>query len=80
VTNMLGFSQDYLAALQLTDIGDLVSTFTDLGYQGYRGLGHPDFVARVDLKTPESVSARVYPQEIGRVVVNLVTNACDAMR
>lgn len=80
VTNMLGFSQDYLAALQLTDIGDLVSTFTDLGYQGYRGMGHQDFVARVNVKAPEPVRARVYPQEIGRVVVNLVTNACDAMR
>jgi signal transduction histidine kinase len=80
VTNMLGFSQDYLAALQLTDIGELVSTFTDLGYQGYRGMGHPDFLARVNLKTSEPIAARVYPQEIGRVVVNLVSNACDAMR
>jgi PAS domain S-box-containing protein len=77
VSNMLGYSQGSGRAEE-TDMAELLRTFVDLGYQGYRGSGHPDFHAEVVVDSPP-VTAAIHPQEIGRVIVNLVTNACAAM-
>jgi PAS domain S-box-containing protein len=79
VGNMLGYSREQAGPPLPTDIGALVATFVDLGYQGYRGSGHPEFRAHLTVDAPEDITAVVRPQEIGRVVVNLVSNACDAM-
>jgi PAS domain S-box-containing protein len=78
VTNMLSYSKEQVGAKEMTDVGALVKTFVDLGYQGYRG-SHPDFSASLLVNAPEGLEMLVHPQEIGRVLVNLVTNACDSM-
>ena len=79
VSNMLGYSRAQAGPPIRTDIGQLVATFVDLGYQGFRGSGHTEFRAHLTVDAPEDIVAIVRPQEIGRVVVNLVANACDAM-
>jgi PAS domain S-box-containing protein len=79
VANMLGYSREEAGPPRRTNIGELVATFVDLGYQGYRGSGHQEFRAHLTVDAPEDIMALVRPQEVGRVVVNLVSNACDAM-
>jgi PAS domain S-box-containing protein len=63
----------------LTDLSDLVRTFAEMGYQGFRETGHHDFEAHLDIIVPETSHAVVYPDELGRVVINLVENACASM-
>jgi len=79
VANMLGYSREQAGPPRRTNIGELVATFVDLGYQGYRGSGHQEFTAHLTVDAPEDIVAIIRPQEIGRVVVNLVSNACNAM-
>lgn len=79
VANMLGYSQGRVGPSEWTNIGELVATFVDLGYQGYRGSDHAEFSAELRIEGPDELLALVHPQEIGRVIINLVSNACDAI-
>ncbi len=76
--NMLGYSKGRSTEAQSIDLSNLVKTFADLGYEGYRAAGHWDLTANFVVSVPDHVTADVYPEEIGRVVVNLVTTACAA--
>lgn len=79
VANMLGYSQQQPGPPQATDVGDLVRTFAELGYQGFRGSGHSEFRVRLEVDVLPGVMAMLRPHEIGRVIVNLVDNACHAL-
>ena len=77
-SSMLGYSRGRSTDPELVDVADLTKTFADLGYEGFRAAGHGDFTANFVVSAPDSAMAAVYPEEIGRVVVNLVNNACAA--
>jgi signal transduction histidine kinase len=79
VSSMLGLSSNRAAERHATDVVRLVRTSVKFGYEGYRGTGHSEFRADVTCDTPESLNAEVYADELGRAVINLVTNACASM-
>jgi signal transduction histidine kinase/tetratricopeptide (TPR) repeat protein len=61
-----------------TDINLLVEDNAKLGYQGVRGQ-FPDFVADLQFNLDDKIGKqKVVSQDIGRVIINLVTNACHA--
>ncbi len=61
-----------------TDINLLVEDNAKLGYQGVRGK-FPDFVADLQFDLDDKIGKqKVVSQDIGRVIINLVTNACHA--
>ena len=63
---------------QQTDINALLDQYAGLGYHSARAVD-PDF--QLDLKQdfdPDLGSIEVYPQDMGRVFLNIVSNACDA--
>ncbi len=78
VNSMLGYSRSRAVNADVTDVSGLVKTFADLGYQGYRAAGHDDFTANFVVSAPEKVEVAVFSQELGRVMINLVNNACSA--
>ena len=79
VSSMLGFSQEQAGPPRLTNVKELLDTYVDLGYKGYRGSGHRDFTAQLHVDVEDDLEAVLRAQEMGRVVVNLVGNACDAL-
>lgn len=78
VSSMLGFSDGRTVDAELTDVSDLVKTFSDLGYQGYRAAGRGDFSANFVVSSAQKVEAWIFAKEVGRVMINLVSNACAA--
>jgi PAS domain S-box-containing protein len=78
VSGMLGYSKGHSSDPKDVDLGHLVRTFADLGYQGYRAAGHEDFTANFVVHGTEGALAEVFPDQLARVIVNLVTNACAA--
>ena len=78
VQNLIGQTQGEVGLRQRVDLVELVRAAADLGYQGFRAAGHGDFSAVIRLDAG-AVRADVYPQELSRVVLNLVSNACFAM-
>ena len=79
VSSMLGFSQEQAGPPRRTNVKELLDTYVDLGYKGYRGSGHRDFTAQLHVDVEDDLEAVLRAQEMGRVVVNLVGNACDAL-
>ena len=78
VNSMLGYSRRRAVNAEVTDVSGLVKTFADLGYQGYRAAGHGDFTANFVVSAPDKIEVAVFSQELGRVMINLVNNACSA--
>ncbi len=78
VTNMLRMGRGS-GELQATDINHLVTLHAKLAFQGARSRD-PDLQAELayDLD-PELGEVMVIPQDMGRVVLNLVANACFAV-
>ena len=78
VTNMLRMGRGS-GELQATDINHLVTLHAKLAFQGARSRD-PDLQADLayDLD-PEMGEVMVIPQDMGRVVLNLVANACYAV-
>jgi PAS domain S-box-containing protein len=79
VTAVLNQSERGNLEAKVTNLSELVTRFATVGYQGFLGAGHYDFEARLHIVVPEKSLALVYPQELGRVLINLVENACASM-
>jgi signal transduction histidine kinase/PAS domain-containing protein len=79
VSSMLGLSSNRAAERYRTDVVRLLRTSVKFGYEGYRGTGHSEFKADLTWDAPESLNAEVYADELGRAIINLVTNACASM-
>ena len=63
---------------QFTDVNALVAEYVQLAYHGLRGQD-PTFQVVVDLDLDGALAPlELFPQELSRVVVNLVQNACHA--
>jgi PAS domain S-box-containing protein len=78
VQSLIGQTQGEAGFMQRVNLVELVKAAADLGYQGFRAAGHSGFSAVFHFDADE-VPADVYPQELSRLVLNLVSNACSAM-
>ncbi|GAB5520222.1 MAG: hypothetical protein RhofKO_24730 [Rhodothermales bacterium] len=80
VRSMLMHSRGKSGEMQLTDLNRLVEDYGTLAYHGIRA-GHPnaklDITYDLDDALPE---VEVIPQELGRVLINLIYNAFDAVK
>ena len=64
---------------QPTDLKDLIETAIQLAYQGWLN-EHPDCIVAFESSYDVSIQTiRIAPQEISRVMVNILENAFDAM-
>ena len=77
---ILQYSGSTVGSPDTTDITELVQTSVEHGYREFRESGHPDFRAQIDISVRDHVTAIVCGEEIGRVIVNLVKNACASIR
>ena len=79
VSSMMDHVKDHQGEIQKCDINAIVHKGVTLAYQSYHTL-HPNFTAEIkesynwDLQLYEGV-----PQDLNRVIINLVGNACHAM-
>jgi signal transduction histidine kinase/ligand-binding sensor domain-containing protein len=79
VKGMLQHSRNSTGAKELTDINELADEYLRLAYHGYRA---KDKLFNATLKTDydESIGKiSIIPQEIGRVILNLISNAFYAV-
>jgi signal transduction histidine kinase len=79
VKGMLNHSRNSSGIKEITDINTLVDEYFRLAYHGLRA---KDKSFNVSMKTEfdETIEKiNVVPQDIGRVVLNLITNACYAV-
>ena len=80
VRAMLEHSRAYAGDTREVDVNALVAEYADLAYQGIRS---QDAQLHITIETsydPTLGRIETAPQELGRVFVNLVNNACYAMR
>lgn len=78
VTNMLRMGRGS-GELQATDINHLISLHAKLAFQGARSKD-PDLQADLAYELdPDVGQVMVIPQDMGRVILNLVSNACYAV-
>ena len=79
VKGMLEHSRTGTGERQLTDINTLVDEYLRLAYHGFRAKD-PTFNSDYELISDESLpKINVVPQEIGRVLLNLINNAFYAV-
>ena len=79
ITGTLSLSRAAAPAPQPTDLGELVERYSQLAYHGVRGRGAgPAAPVEFELD-PELPQVAVVEPELGRVVLNLVGNACEAI-
>ncbi|MDX1548553.1 MAG: ATP-binding protein, partial [Rhodothermales bacterium] len=77
---MMQHARDGSAELERVDLNALVADYVALAYHGQKAQ-IADFEAEIELDLDRAVGdVELVPQEIGRVVLNLVSNALDAMR
>lgn len=79
VKGMLQHSRGKTGEFEMTDINNLVSEYVNLAYHGMRA---KDKSFNTSIKTkldPETGKAAVIPQELSRVILNVVNNACYAL-
>ena len=80
VRSMTDYASGRKGARQLTALNDLVDEHINRAYQGYRAQ-RPEFDVKIEKKYDRSLALiEMVPQDMGRVLLNLVNNACDAMR
>lgn len=78
VTNMLLHSRSNKGQWELTDLNKLVTEYVNLAYHGVRAK-NPAFT--IDINTeydPDIGEVEVIPQDISRVFLNIINNACYA--
>ena len=79
VKSMMAHARKGSGERELVDLNALVNEHVELAYHGKRAQ-EPGFPAQVELDFDETVGkVEMVPQEIGRVVLNLVGNAFDAV-
>jgi two-component system NtrC family sensor kinase len=79
VKGMLEHSRTATGERELTDINQLADEYLRLSYHGLKAKNQ-DFQADYELVTDESLSKiNIVPQEIGRVLLNLINNAFYAV-
>lgn len=75
VMSMLQHARGGEGEKQLTDINQICNEFTDLSYQGMRAQ-IPDFNCHIEKKLdPQVPMINIIPQDISRVILNLLNNA-----
>ncbi|WP_437663285.1 trifunctional serine/threonine-protein kinase/ATP-binding protein/sensor histidine kinase [Sorangium sp. So ce1182] len=80
IRSMLDHSRGERGERQEVDFNTLVATYVSIGYHGARARASSAEVA-IDLDLSPSIGqVSLVPQEISRVVINLVDNACYAVR
>ncbi|EYF05774.1 trifunctional serine/threonine-protein kinase/ATP-binding protein/sensor histidine kinase [Chondromyces apiculatus] len=76
IRSMLDHSRDDRGARQHVDINALVETYVHIGYRGTRARISAGAMA-IDVRLDPAIGlVRVVPQELSRVIINLVDNAC----
>jgi len=79
VKQMLDSSRKGAAVLVKTDINTLLEESTKLAYQGARGK-EIDFMADLKFEFDDRIGKQmVVSHDLGRVIINLVTNSCHAV-
>ncbi|XYH92286.1 AAA family ATPase [Sorangium sp. So ce1128] len=80
IRSMLDHSRGERGERQEVDFNTLVATYVSIGYHGARARASSAEIA-IDLDLSPSIGqVSLVPQEISRVVINLVDNACYAVR
>lgn len=80
VQSMSDYASGGKSERQATDLNQLLDENINLAYHGYRAQ-HPNFIANIERKYDAlTTPVEVIPQEIGRVFLNLVNNACYALQ
>ena len=76
---MLAMGRNARGRYSACDVNVLVDDHLMLAYHSVRGQ-NPEFNARIVKEfSPDAGEATVVPEDIGRVVLNLVSNACHAL-
>lgn len=79
VLAMMDHSRGTSDALRLTDINDLIEKNLNLAYQSYKA-SQPDLVVQIRKELgSELPEIEVYPQNIARVIINILSNAFYAL-
>ncbi len=79
VKGMLQHSRGKTEEYELTDINNLVTEYVNLAYHGMRAK-NKDFNTAINTQLdPEVGEASIIPQDLSRVVLNVVNNACYAL-
>lgn len=79
VTSMMDHARDAGGERTTIDINSLVRENVNLAYLGFRAL-HPAFTAKIDADyDPAQPKITGVSQDLGRVLINIVNNACYAM-
>lgn len=80
VKSMMDHTRAGQGNLLPTNINELAGDHIDLAYQSYRA-GQKDFNCDIQKKLDRSLPLiPVIPQDLSRVLINIVNNACDAMQ
>ncbi len=79
ISRMLDTSHGGISDFEKTDINQLVMDASKLAYQGVRG-EIPSFNMKLTFDLDDSIGqVKVIHQDLGRVIMNIVNNACQAM-
>ena len=79
VRSMMQHARGGKATFEMVDLNDMVQKYVDLAYNGKRAK-NPNFYAKLDINMdPEIKLAKVMPQEIGQVLLNIIGNSLDAV-
>ena len=79
VSQMTAIGRHSTGTFQPADLNRLVDEQTSLAYQSIKAQ-IPDFSADITLKlAPDLQEVTVVPEDLGRVITNMVSNACQAM-
>ncbi|AKT38393.1 trifunctional serine/threonine-protein kinase/ATP-binding protein/sensor histidine kinase [Chondromyces crocatus] len=79
IRSMLDHSRDDRGARQWVDLNTLVETYVNIGYQGSRARTSTGEIAIEMTLDPSIGLVSIVPQEVSRVIINLVDNACYAV-
>ena len=79
VRSMMDHARGTESTLQTVDINQLIDDNTNLAYHSYRAL-EPAFNVRIERNFDQKIDlVQVYPEELGRVFINILNNACHAL-
>jgi len=79
VKGMLQHSRGRSGEFELTDINNLVTEYVNLAYHGMRAKDKSFNTALRTQPDPAAGKAMVVPQDLSRVILNIVNNACYAV-
>jgi signal transduction histidine kinase len=79
VKGMLQHSRGKSGEFEMTDINAMVSEYVSLAYHGMRAKDKSFNTAIRTLLDPEVGKASIIPQDLSRVVLNIVNNSCYAL-